>query len=415
MRPALPTASAPPLGALPLRLVAERGGRVLFALLIFFGCFTFLTPSPYDFVAIPTILIWLCLGIRLHRGALLLVVFLVLYHVGLGVALLPYLGEPLSFAWTYQSVYLMITAFFFVMFFADGTESRVELCFKAYVASCVVAASAGLLSYFGLAPGIFFTFDGRAAGVFEDPNVLGSYLILGALYLMHNLLTGVARRPLVSFLTLLLILACIFVSFSRGSWGATVVATTLMIGATFVTAKARWLRRRIVGLGIVTVLAGAVGLAALLSIDAVAERFADRATIAKDYDQGETGRFGNQRRSLPMLMDRPNGFGPLRFRVFFGLEPHNSYIGGFANGGWLGGFSWIGLTLVTCFVGFRLCFTPSPYMRAAQIAFPALFVFFLQAFQIDIDHWRHVFMLLGLVWGLECARQAWARRQARAV
>jgi len=34
-------------------------------------------------------------------------------------------------------------------------------------------------------------------------------------------------------------------------------------------------------------------------------------------------------------------------------------------------------------------------------------MFFLQAFQIDVDHWRHVYMLLGMVWGLEAARVKW--------
>jgi predicted metal-dependent enzyme (double-stranded beta helix superfamily) len=34
-------------------------------------------------------------------------------------------------------------------------------------------------------------------------------------------------------------------------------------------------------------------------------------------------------------------------------------------------------------------------------------MFFLQAFQIDVDHWRHVYMLLGMVWGLEAARVTW--------
>jgi hypothetical protein len=367
-------------------------------------------PSPYDFVAIPTVLLWLALGVRLHRAALVFVTFQLLYHLGMGISLVPFLDEPLSVEWSYQSLYLMVTGIFFCMFFSDDTHRRVELCLKAYVGSCLFAAVAGLASYFGLAgEGVLFTMDGRAAGVFEDPNVLGSYLILGALYLMHNLVTGVARRPVLTFLVLLVILSAIFVSFSRGSWGATVVATTLMMTAAFATARARWLRRRVIGLGLGTLVAAVVGLAALLSIDAVAERFEDRATIAKDYDQGETGRFGNQRRSLPMLLEMPNGMGPLRFRNYFGLEPHNSYIGGFANAGWLGGFAWLGLTLATAFVGFRLCFTHSPYMRAGQIVFPAMFVFFLQAIQIDIDHWRHVFMLMGLVWGLECARQAWAR------
>jgi hypothetical protein len=37
-------------------------------------------------------------------------------------------------------------------------------------------------------------------------------------------------------------------------------------------------------------------------------------------------------------------------------------------------------------------------------------MFFLQAFQIDVDHWRHVYMLLGMVWGLEAARVTWVSR-----
>jgi hypothetical protein len=129
--------------------------------------------------------------------------------------------------------------------------------------------------------------------------------------------------------------------------------------------------------------------------------------------RGFTGRFGNQIRGIPMLIERPNGLGPLRWRLTFGLEPHNSYIGGFANGGWLGGFSFLALVLATGFVGFRLCLTPSPFQRQAQIAWPGLFIFLLQALQIDVDHWRHVFLLFGMVWGLEAARLDWLGRLRR--
>ena len=50
----------------------------------------------------------------------------------------------------------------------------------------------------------------------------------------------------------------------------------------------------------------------------------------------------------------------------------------------------------------------SPYARLAHVFWPALFVFLMQGFQIDIDHWRHVYLGLGMVWGLECARLRWA-------
>jgi hypothetical protein len=115
-----------------------------------------------------------------------------------------------------------------------------------------------------------------------------------------------------------------------------------------------------------------------------------------------------------MLIDRPEGFGPLRFRLVFGLEPHNSYVGAFANNGWIGGFAWILIVATSVFVGFRLMLVRSPYSGFAQVFFPTLFALLLQGFQIDVDHWRQVFLCFGAVWGLEAARQRWVARERAA-
>src|SRR5918994_831512 len=278
----------------PILRLAQAFAYALLGAFIFFICFTFLRPSPYDFIALPAMALWLALGIRLHRSSVPFVGLLFAYHVGLLIALLPYFDEPRPVEWTYQSVYLMVTAIFFAMFFSDRTASRIEFVLKAYLASCLFAAAAGIASYYDLFDRVLFKMDGRAAGVFEDPNVLGSFLIPGALYLMHNLIAGRSRVPLLAVASVAL----------------TVAAAAL----------------------------AAVAVAGALSVTDIADRFEDRAQLTKDYDEGVTGRFGNQLRSIPMLIERPNGFGPLRFRLFFGLEPHNSYIGGFANGGWVGGF-----------------------------------------------------------------------------
>ncbi|MDB5511223.1 MAG: polymerase [Enterovirga sp.] len=390
---------------LPARQAVEGAGYGLFALFIFFTCFTFVRPSPYDFIALPAMTVWVVLGVRLHRAVMPFVALLLVYKFSLVAALIPYFAEVDPTVWTLQSLYLMITALFFVMFFGHETGRRVELAFKAYLASCLVAAVAGIVSYF-TDTGILFVMDGRAAGVFEDPNVLGSFLILGVLYLLRDLLTGEGRHPVLAASGLLLLLSALFLSFSRGAWAASVIGIALTVAFTMWSKPGR-IRRRIVGLAMLGAIAVALLLAGLLSIGDVAERFSDRAQLTQDYDEGVTGRFGNQLRSIPMLLERPEGFGPLRFRLVFGLEPHNSYIGGFANGGWLGGLAFLGLVLVTVYVGLRLCFLPSPYQRQAQIAVPTVIVFFLQAFQIDIDHWRHVYIMLGVVWGLEAGRARW--------
>ena len=390
-------------------LSAVRGfATLLLVAFIFFACFAFSDTSPYDIVAIPTILLWLCLGLRLHRGLVPFVGLLVIYVAAIGVALMPYLDQPLSVAWTVQLAYLAITGVFFAMLFADDTLARMELALKTYVASCLLSSAFGIVGYFGYIPteDLFYKY-GRASGTFQDPNVFGSFLTLGALYLMHGLLVGNARRPLVSLAMLLVIVAGIFLSFSRGSWGGSLIAAGLMIFTIHRSSRSVALRRRIVGLTAVAAAGTVLAIVGLLSIGDTAEMFSKRASLSQDYDGGETGRFGNQIRGIGMLIDDPLGMGPLRWRLNFGLEPHNSYIGSFANGGWVGGVVFIGLVLVTGFVGFRLMSQDTPFRRHAQIVWPALLMFFLQAFQIDVEKWRHVYMMLGMVWGLEAARLAW--------
>lgn len=392
----------------PVRIVSERIGYALFVLFIFFASAAFFEPSPYDLIAPITILLWLALGISLTRHHIVIIACLFFYNLGGFISLIPHFGRPDSVMFMIQSLYLAITTVFFSMFFWRDTHFRLELALKAYAASCVFSSICGILGYFDVA-GLneLFSMYGRASGTFKDPNVFGSFLVLGAAFLMQRLLLGQTRWPLTYFGALVIILIGILLSFSRGSWGGTIVTMTLMIGLLFITTRSVRTRLRITFLGAAVIAGGILALMAILSVPEVREVFQERATVTQDYDEGETGRFGNQLRSLPMLLEEPNGFGPLRFRTFFLLDPHNSYINGFASYGWLGGFAFLALVLTTSFVGFRLCLTPSPYQRIAQLIWPATFMFFLQAVQIDIDHWRHVYMLLGMVWALEVARRHW--------
>ncbi|GJE56191.1 MULTISPECIES: O-antigen ligase family protein [Methylobacterium] len=389
--------------------------KVLLAAFIFFACFAFSDVAPYDVVAFPTMALWFALGIRLHRGVMPLFGLLLLYLVAIGTSLMPYLAEPFPVTWTIQLVYLVLTGIFFAMLFSDDTENRMDLALKAYTASCVFSAFLGIVGYLQVLgiEDLFYKY-GRASGTFQDPNVFGSFLTLGALYLMHALLTGTTRRPLLSFVGLLIILTGIFLSFSRGSWGGTVVATGLMVLTVYRTSDSARLRRRIVTLTLVTVALGIVAVIGLLSVDHVAKMFESRASVTQDYDEGETGRFGNQLRGIAMLLERPFGMGPMHWRLIFQLEPHNSYIGSFANGGWFGGAVFIVLVLATAHVGFRLTTCRTPLRAHAQVVWPALLMFFLQAMQIDIEKWRHVYMMLGMVWGMEAARLLWLARNARA-
>src|SRR5438034_116313 len=77
-------------------------------------------------------------------------------------------------------------------------------------------AIGGYFHLFGGASELFVLYS-RARGTFNDPNVLGAFLVLPGLLVFQRLLAG--RRIVRSGLMLLIMLAALFLSFSRGAWG----------------------------------------------------------------------------------------------------------------------------------------------------------------------------------------------------
>jgi hypothetical protein len=378
-------------------------------LFVSMGAIAIIEPSPYDFASLIAMPLWFLGGFSISRSFLVFGTLILAFNFMGFLALIPYWDSPDSSLYQYQSAYLVLTALFYALFMGNRTTHRVELCLNAYVAGSLIAAFTGILGYLnvaGLGEGVFLH-AGRASGTFKDPNVLGSFLVLPIIYLAHSLMLGRAKSILLTGTMLLVIFLGMFLSFSRGSYGATVIAFTLMVVSVYTTSTDRKMKRRILLAAAGAVAMIAVVIAVLLSMPETREFFNQRTAATQDYDEGSTGRFGNQLRSIPMLLDRFMGFGPLRFRLVFDLEPHNSYVGAFANNGWIGGFLFLLLVGVTVFVGLRLMFTPSPAQRLSQAVVPATIGLFLQGFQIDIDHWRFVFFMLGAVWGLEALRQRW--------
>lgn len=402
-------------GQTRIRLKYETIVRAAFFLMISAGFLDFVEPAPYDFMFLMAAGLLFLSGFRLHRSLVLIYFLWIFYAIGGFIALAPYWHEELPKEFQIQSLYLVVTFFVLSIFFSERSEERLALGLYAFTIGSIVCALIGIAGYFNVAGLAKYTLmhEGRVASTFEDPNVLGSYLILAAMFLLQKLLLGNTRYIFIMAAGYIIIMLAIFLSFSRGSWGATALASMMIFATAFMTCGSARLRRRMLVLMIVALIGLAIALAGILSVESARTLLEQRFSVTQDYDVGATGRFGNQLRSLPMLLDLPNGFGPLRFRLTFGLEPHSSYINAFASYGWLGGFAWLLIVGSTVFVGFRLMFTPSPVRHLAQVWFVALFVLLLQGFQIDIDHWRWVFLCFGAVWGAEAGRVRWLQQQQR--
>jgi hypothetical protein len=210
------------------------------------------------------------------------------------------------------------------------------------------------------------------------------------------------------------IVVAVLLSFSRAAWGQTAYAAVVMFGLIFITTRSPPQRLRIVLLILAGSVVLAAAIAALLSIDAVAKLFVQRASFSQDYDVGAQGRFARHFLGAVMALDYPLGIGPLQFNKYFPEDPHNSYLNAFMAGGWLGGVAYPALVFLTLGFGLRTVFIRTPYQQTTIAVFSGYFGVATESFIIDTDHWRHTFLLMGLMWGLIAASRAYARQAAPA-
>ena len=404
--------SAVPAGAgrsATYTLDAGRLQRFWLAIWVASGCIAFIEPSPYEIFFVFAFLVLVSTGLALTRELVPFIFIVLLYNIGGAFSLIPWLGESKSVTFIVISFYLAITAIVFAAAALTDTERRMRAIELGAITGGVVASLAGIAGFINIAGlGSIFALWGesRASGTFKDPNVLGPFLVLPIMVLMQSLLLG-RRNTLMSAVLLGILALSLFFTFSRGAWGAAILGTAMLFGLTFLVAGDTRLRARIVVASVLGMAFVALILAVALTDPRIREIFELRASLNQTYDLGTTGRFGNQLRSLPMLFDNPQGIGPLRFPTFFREAPHNVFLNAFHSYGWLGGIAYLCLTVGTIGVGFWAVFQRTPWQAHTIAVWAALFPQIVQGVQIDTDHWRHIWMLFGLIWGLAAANTRW--------
>jgi hypothetical protein len=86
------------------------------------------------------------------------------------------------------------------------------------------------------------------------------------------------------------------------------------------------------------------------------------------------------------------------------------------NHGWLGGAAYLTLIVVTLWIGFRTLWVRTPWQTLLVATYPAFVAMVFEGIWGDTDHWRHFYILLGMVWGMVAATQKalWQSRWYRA-
>lgn len=394
---------AVPVAPAPAAALRERLLLMVLYIAVLASSVAFIEPSPHDGLMGLLALACLITGVRFERHIALLFLLLLIWNVAGLLSLLNVAGQEQTMQYAGTSIYLAVAAMLFASLFAHNTMPRIVTVRSAYVLTATAVSLAGIAGYFSLFPGAhdLFATNDRALGGFKDPNVFGPFLIWPALVVLDRIL--VRRARITDVLIAGVLLLALLLSFSRGAWFHFAVSCFVMIALAFVTAETPGARLRIFTMSAIGVAVLVAFIAIALSFDSIAAMFRERAQFVQSYDVGSGGRFGLQELAITDLLNFPNGMGPFEFSRVHGLQQHNVYLQAFLVYGWAGGMAYLTLLAATFWTALRTVFVRTPWQPYLVCAFAAFVGEVVEGFVIDTDHWRHFFLLLGMIWGLSAA------------
>jgi hypothetical protein len=370
----------------------------------------FIEPSPHD--ALMIVLLVTCVGARVHfdRKLFPLVLLTAAWLIGGLISLVQVGDNAKDIQYAGTSIYLGIAAIMFACLFCDGDLLRLKILRRAYILAALIATAAGYIGFFHLLPGAdIFLDNDRVSATFKDPNVYGPFLIFPILWLLIGLLVRGVRLLDVAVLTLLL--GGLLLSFSRGAWAHFIISTLAGVAIVLAVTPDPRMRLRIIVLGVLALIVAALLFVAASSIGSVHDMIVERAKAIQPYDVGPGGRFWQQQLAISTILENPNGLGPFEFDRIYGLQQHNVYMQGFLVYGWLGGAAYLALVVITLVFGLVTVAVPTPWQYYLITAYAAFVGEAFEGLIVDTDHWRHFFLVLGMVWGLGAAAINCRRRQ----
>lgn len=364
-------------------------------------------PAPWDALTMGLLILLPVVGLVSIRPLLTLMLLLMMIAgagalVGVTIAK----DQTPAAIHTGVSIFLYIAAFLYAAFVARRPSVHARIILKGSLVGALLAATCGLIGYFDLIPGAAekMTLYSRATGLFKDPNVFGPFLIMGLIYAFHLLLTRPFFKAMLAAGAFAYLSLGLLLSFSRGAWTAAGIALLVYSLFYLINVGSNQARLKFIGMFAFGGIALGAVLGIALQFDQVANLMQQRAALTQGYDEGPDGRFGGQQKAMRLIVNNPLGIGAQVFPYFYHHEEaHQVYLSMFMNAGWVGGIAFALLMFGSVFLGFFHGLKKVPSAAYFAIGYGTLVGHVAEGFLIDLDHWRHLYVALGLVWGLMAA------------
>ena len=409
LNPAL--AISPGQGSSRNSVLAQRLLNIVLFVTVLTSSIAFIEPSPHDGLMMALLVACVAAGVGFDRKLVPLLFLIAAWLIGGFLSLIQVGDNAKDVQYAGTSVYLGIAAVMFACLFSGGDLRRLAVLRRGYILAALIATAAGYIGFFHLLPhSEIFLDNDRVSATFKDPNVYAPFLVFPIVWLMIKILTRGMR--LTDIMLLMVLTGGLLLSFSRGAWAHFAISATVGILTVFMVTPDPRMRARIIVISLLTAILAVVLIAALMSIGSVHDMFVERAKAIQPYDVGPGGRFWLQQQALGTILENPDGLGPFEFDRIFGMQQHNVYMQGFLVYGWLGGAAYLTLVAVTLMLGLLTVPIAAPWQYYLITAYAVFVGEAVEGMIVDTDHWRHFFLMLGLIWGLGTASINHRRRQA---
>src|ERR1700732_4655967 len=224
-------------------------------------------PSPYELMTLTAAVIFFATGLRLRLVFIPRLLLLFLINIGYSISAGPIMDKPEVANWIATSWYMAATVILFAMVISEDTAARLDMLRRGLIAGALIAATSAIAGYFNLVPGgaDLLQLSERARGTFKDPNVLGAFLILPALFALQSVVSDHFWKSFRSAIALGIMALAILLAFSRAAWGGLAITSGFVLVLMMLTSRTPAQRSRIVITSVVAIVVLGLLIAVLLS------------------------------------------------------------------------------------------------------------------------------------------------------
>lgn len=357
-------------------------------------------PAPYELLIIGLLPLLIIFGLKITANSMPLIILGSLYALGGLIATFTTHNPSGSFIYVTTTLFMWLSAWFFALVITASSH-RLKVVFGGYLVAAIFASLLGILGYLDLIPNAqLFTLYDRAKGSFKDPNVFGPFLLLPFCWLWLNILTKRDNATLFRIAGAGVLLLALLLSFSRAAWAATIFCSGMIFAISWLYNRDATFRLRQILIAVLGAFTAVIAFTIAMQFDAIADLFFVRAQLVHEYDIAELGRFQRHWIGFGWALSEPLGIGVDTFGARFGEEAHNIWLKSLLTYGWLGFASFAVLVAFTLAKGFGLLFLKRPWTPYVQVLYVVFIAHILIGWIIDINHWRHFYLILGLLWGI---------------